>query len=78
MSKSKVRQHSAVIGGHKTSLSLEDEFWAHIKAMAADGEKTIGQVLGEARSRSTNLSSAARLHVLAHLEARINQLEGRR
>ncbi|NEK55303.1 aryl-sulfate sulfotransferase, partial [Rhizobium leguminosarum] len=30
-----IRKHSATLHGHRTSFSLEDEFWAELKTIAA-------------------------------------------
>jgi predicted DNA-binding ribbon-helix-helix protein len=66
--KSAVLKRSIVIGGHKTSVSLEDAFWARLKVIAAQRRQTISQVIAgidSARDHS-NLSSAIRLFVLDH------------
>ena len=66
--KSPVVKRSIVIAGHKTSVSLEDEFWDSLKEIAAARDETLSDVVGGidgARSQG-NLSSAIRLYVLDH------------
>ncbi|QND70029.1 ribbon-helix-helix domain-containing protein [Tardiphaga robiniae] len=61
-----IRKRSVVIGGHKTSVSLEDEFWDSLKEIAAErGQRLFDliNVVAEGRDRA-NLSSAIRLFVL--------------
>ena len=58
--KSLVSKRSIVIAGHKTSVSLEDEFWNSLKQIA--GER--GMTLMELVAANANLSSAIRLFVL--------------
>ena len=63
-----IRKRSVVIGGHKTSVSLEDEFWDSIKEIAAEREQSTSDLisaLAEGRDR-TNLSSALRIFTLNH------------
>lgn len=67
-SATKVRKRSVMIGGHKTSVSLEDEFWDSIKEIAAEREQRLTElinVIAEGRDRS-NLSSVLRLFALNH------------
>ncbi len=59
-------KRSVTIAGHRTSLSLEPEFWDALNALAATRNMSLaGQVaaIDEARGR-TNLSSALRVAVL--------------
>lgn len=63
-----VVKRSIVIAGHKTSVSLEDEFWSGLKEIAAAREETLSDLVsGIDTGRSGgNLSSAIRLFVLGH------------
>jgi predicted DNA-binding ribbon-helix-helix protein len=64
--KSPVIKRSVIIDGHKTSISLEDEFWSGLKEIAQAKGATVAQTVTEidkTRQRS-NLSSAVRLFVL--------------
>jgi predicted DNA-binding ribbon-helix-helix protein len=67
--KSPIVKRSIVIGGHKTSVSLEDAFWRGLKEIARAQHMTLSTMVGEidkARHQS-NLSSAIRLFVLDRL-----------
>jgi predicted DNA-binding ribbon-helix-helix protein len=72
--KSAVIKHSVIIGSHRTSISLEDPFWRHLKEIArADGwpvSKLIAEIDGS--RQYGNLSSAIRLFVLEHFRAKSN------
>jgi predicted DNA-binding ribbon-helix-helix protein len=65
------RKHSLAIAGHRTSVSLEEPFWVALKAIAAHEKLTLAALVSDVDSRrgETNLSSALRLHVLAHYQA---------
>jgi predicted DNA-binding ribbon-helix-helix protein len=67
-----VVKRSVVVGGHKTSVSLEDAFWTSLKDIAVRrGIALSSQIDAIDRSRKTsNLSSAIRLFVLEHFRAR--------
>ncbi len=69
--KSAVQKRSIVIGGHKTSVSLEDAFWGSLKEIAGGRGKTLSDLVSEidAQRAHGNLSSAIRLFVLAHYQA---------
>jgi predicted DNA-binding ribbon-helix-helix protein len=71
--KSPVVKRSIVIAGHKTSVSLEDPFWIHLKRMAAAAKNTLADfvTLVDRERKQGNLSSALRLKVVADLEAQI-------
>jgi predicted DNA-binding ribbon-helix-helix protein len=64
--KSLVAKRSVIIGGQKTSVSLEDPFWNDLKEIAYFQRATLSQVVEEIdRARQhNNLSSAIRLFVL--------------
>src|SRR4029077_816757 len=65
---STVTKRSVVIAGRKTSISLEDEFWNGLKAIARHHQRTLSSVVGEIdQKRSGNLSSAIRVYVFGHL-----------
>jgi predicted DNA-binding ribbon-helix-helix protein len=77
MNNTAIRKHSVVINGHKTSISLEDEFYEQVKAMAARRECKISEVVEEieAVNAGKNLSSQIRLAVLRDMAARLAELE---
>jgi predicted DNA-binding ribbon-helix-helix protein len=56
-------KRSLTIAGHRTSLSLEPEFWQALQDVARSEKKTVAALVGEVdRSRGTrNLSSAIRV-----------------
>jgi predicted DNA-binding ribbon-helix-helix protein len=67
-----IRKHSATLHGHRTSFSLEDEFWAELKTIAASRSMPLAALISEIddhRPPDSNLSSALRLHVLAWAKA---------
>jgi predicted DNA-binding ribbon-helix-helix protein len=66
--KSSVVKRSIVVGGHKTSVSLEDDFWVALKEIAAERNKQLSEVVSEIDTgrENANLSSAIRLFVLSH------------
>jgi len=66
--KSSVAKRSIVLGGHKTSISLEDAFWNGMKVIAGEREMTLSQLVGsiDASREHANLSSAIRLFVLGY------------
>jgi predicted DNA-binding ribbon-helix-helix protein len=63
---SPVLKRSVVIGGHKTSVSLEDEFWSGLKEIAASRRTTLSDLVAtvERGRENGNLSSTLRLFVL--------------
>ena len=63
---SPVLKRSVVIGGHKTSVSLEEEFWTGLKEIAATRKTTLSDLVAtvERGRENGNLSSTLRLFVL--------------
>ena len=67
------KKHSLTLRGHRTSVSLEDEFWSAFREIAARDGRAINELaadIDEARGTDTGLASAIRLFVLADLRAR--------
>jgi predicted DNA-binding ribbon-helix-helix protein len=64
--KSPVVKRSIVIAGHKTSVSLEDQFWNSLKEIARERGMTLTELILaiDADRQHANLSSAIRLFVL--------------
>jgi predicted DNA-binding ribbon-helix-helix protein len=64
--KSSVSKRSIFIAGHKTSVSLEDEFWNGLKEIARERGMTLGALVTaiDGNRQHANLSSAIRLFVL--------------
>jgi predicted DNA-binding ribbon-helix-helix protein len=70
--KSTVVKRSIILSGHKTSVSLEDAFWEGLKDIAKAKRKTLAELVGgiDTEREHSNLSSAIRLFVLNHYQAR--------
>jgi len=71
--KSTVVKYSAVLSGHKTSVSLEAAFWTALKEISEERRMTLSQVVTEVdatRQQGSNLSSAVRLFALDHYKGR--------
>lgn len=67
-----IRKRSVTIRGHRTSFSLEDEFWQALRSIAADRGLPLSALIVEIdkkRGPEENLSSALRVHVLKHLQS---------
>jgi len=64
--KSTIVKRSIIVGGHKTSVSLENEFWNALKEIARSRDSTLSDLVGsiDAGRERGNLSSAIRLFVL--------------
>jgi predicted DNA-binding ribbon-helix-helix protein len=67
--KSSIIKRSVVVGGHKTSITLEEEFWSGLKEIAQAKGASLAQTLTEIDTtrQQKNLSSAIRLFVLGHI-----------
>jgi predicted DNA-binding ribbon-helix-helix protein len=63
---SSVKKRSIVIGSHKTSISLEDRFWACLRQIARERATTVSKLIGilDAERNDGNLSSTIRVFVL--------------
>jgi predicted DNA-binding ribbon-helix-helix protein len=71
-----MRKRSVTIDGHRTSISLEDAFWAELSEISRARGLSLNALVAEidhtrsARAGRPNLSSALRLHVLDELKKR--------
>ena len=66
-----VKKRSVTLAGHRTSFSVEEEFWTVLKAIAAERGIAVAEILVEIDTvRSGNLSSAVRIYVLEWLQRR--------
>jgi predicted DNA-binding ribbon-helix-helix protein len=65
---SSVIKRSVVVAGHKTSVSLENEFWNGLREIADGRGETLSELIAAIRDcadrQNANLSSAIRLFVL--------------
>ena len=61
-------QRTMVIGGHKTSITLEPAFWEALKEISAAEKLTPGKLIIriDRERQYPNLPSAVRLYVLDH------------
>jgi len=79
---STVLKRSIIVAEHKTSVSLEDQFWSALKEIAHARNETISNLVNAINANHEgNLSSAIRRYVLAYyrdrqpMEAATNQAE---
>jgi len=69
-----IRKRSVRIAGHRTSVSVEDEFWESLRDIARRDALSLDALIARIdEGRSTNLSSAVRLHVLRDLRNRLDE-----
>ncbi len=62
---------SLTLQGHRTSVTLEDEFWRAFRQIAAKQQRPINDLAAEidaARDPDTGLASAIRVFILNHLQ----------
>lgn len=66
-----LKKRSVAIAGHRTSVSLEEEFWDALRDIAAGRSVPLSVLIREIdlRRGSRNLSSAIRIYVLAAVRA---------
>jgi predicted DNA-binding ribbon-helix-helix protein len=68
-------KRSVTIAGHRTSISLEGEFWDALKAIAAQDGVSLSQLVARidtsrvGSARRIGLSSAIRVFVLDHFRS---------
>jgi predicted DNA-binding ribbon-helix-helix protein len=68
----KLKKRSVTISGHRTSISIEQCFWRHVKRYADMDTLSLSELIrqiDEARSRS--LSGSIRAYILQRLEQEI-------
>jgi predicted DNA-binding ribbon-helix-helix protein len=66
-------KHSLTLRGHRTSVSLEPEFWEAFRQIAAReglGLNELAVQIDETRGADIGLASAIRLYILRSLQAR--------
>jgi len=62
-------KRSVTLAGHRTSISLEAQFWTALTDIAAEKGRPLARLIDEVdkrEGRDQNLSSALRVFVLAH------------
>ena len=66
-------KRSLTLRGHRTSVSLEDEFWQAFRKIAATRARSVNELAGDidaARAPDTGLASAIRVFVLSEVMTR--------
>lgn len=66
--KSLIVKRSVTVGGHRTSITLEDAFWDALRVIADARDLSLAALLSEINDgrQATNLSSHIRLFILDH------------
>jgi predicted DNA-binding ribbon-helix-helix protein len=65
-------KRSLTLKGHRTSVSLEDEFWQAFRDISSEKNLPINALAAEidaSRDLDTGLASAIRLYVLRHYKS---------
>jgi predicted DNA-binding ribbon-helix-helix protein len=67
-----ITKRSVMIAGHRTSVSLEDPFWAALREIAEGRSESVQALVGaiDAGRGAQNLSSAIRVFVLDAVRGR--------
>ncbi|MBQ0805190.1 MULTISPECIES: ribbon-helix-helix domain-containing protein [unclassified Sulfitobacter] len=71
-------KHSVTLRGHRTSISLEDEFWNEFKRIADDMDLPINALVAQIdadRGLEAGLASAIRVFVLRTLKESLPRAE---
>jgi predicted DNA-binding ribbon-helix-helix protein len=68
--KSSLLKRSIIVGGKKTSISLEEGFWEALGEIVKERQTTLAELVTgiKAERRNANLSSAVRMFILAHFQ----------
>ena len=77
MPRTTVLKRSVIVGSKKTSISLENEFWQELRAIASEHSVHMSRLLdhiAKQNPNSPNLSSSIRLFVLAKVKAKAGRL----
>ncbi|WP_398471184.1 ribbon-helix-helix domain-containing protein [Tardiphaga sp.] len=66
--RSSIKKRSVVIGGRKTSVSLENDFWEEVRNIAQSKDQSVVDFVADVIKgyEGHNVSSALRLSVLEH------------
>ncbi|PRY26496.1 putative DNA-binding ribbon-helix-helix protein [Aliiruegeria haliotis] len=70
-------KHSLTLSGHRTSVSLEDEFWRAFRDIAKERGQTINALAADIdrqRGLEMGLASAIRLFVLKEYQRRLDDM----
>ena len=65
-----LEKHSVTITGHRTSVTLEPEFWLELKDICKKEKKSLGKIIAEIDEATghENLSSKIRVFVLKKIK----------
>ncbi|HEY4140198.1 MAG TPA: ribbon-helix-helix domain-containing protein [Pseudolabrys sp.] len=77
--KSAIAKRSVVLDHHKTSISLEDDFWNGVREIADRKKIKLAELLAQidAERNHSNLSSAIRVFVLNEMRAQAGLMPSR-
>ena len=67
-------KRSVTLNGHRTSVSLEDEFWRAFRALAEERDvpiNVLAATIDATRDIDTGLATAIRLYILASLQEKL-------
>ncbi len=73
MAGNRPKKHSLTLNGHRTSVSLEDEFWRAFRKIAEAESVPLNQLAARIdieRGSDTGLAGAIRLYVLRYFQGR--------
>ena len=71
MGQSRIKKRSIIVNGHKTSVSLEDEFWDELRGLAAERRVPVTALVNEIdQVPGRNLSSAIRVYLFMRAQQR--------
>jgi len=69
-----VKKRSIRIGGHPTSITLEEPFWEALKELSDKQDKSVSQLVAEIDGQrdEANLSSALRVYILNSFRTKLS------
>ncbi len=72
------QKRSIKVAGHRTSTSLEPEFWQALQEIAGFKNSSMAELIDvvDRKRGTTNLSSALRCYILAHYRSLANHTKG--
>lgn len=68
-----LEKHSITLMGHKTSISIESEFWEELKLISKTQNKSINEIISsiDIKEHNGNLSSSIRVFIIQYLKGLI-------
>ena len=71
------KKHSVTLNGHRTSISLEDDFWPALNQSATQKNMSLGKLIEQidADRGDTGLSSAIRSYILQELQLKLAEVK---